>query len=76
MRSASPTLDPVTTRKGFGGCENDGQDQAAGEYFLFAVRETCRRRGYSGSIVVTCPSTPKASEDELQQRMSRISTGR
>ena len=27
MRSASPTLDPESTHKGIGACENDGQDQ-------------------------------------------------
>jgi len=28
MRSAAPNLDPASTHQGFGGCENDGQDQA------------------------------------------------
>jgi hypothetical protein len=44
-------------------------------FFLFAGRETSSYQGIRKAVVGMCPRNPKASQNEIHQRTSRIGTG-
>ena len=66
MRSASPTLDPESTHKGIGACENDGQDQD-GPKLAAANRVSARVSILRSAVLPTINSTGAGEEHQMSK---------